>query len=101
MILTSNQLDEITEMAKLNSLTISDIALIVGVSPSLFQSEIALGSTPIAMAYNKGKLLAKAEQSQKLNTLCKQGSSPAQALSIKMQKDTEYYNLLESYGRKE
>lgn len=92
-------LDELTELAKLPSLTPKQIARILGVDEDEMLDALEDKEHVVCIAYDKGQLLAQAEFDKKLIQLANQGSGPAQTLLNKIKKDTEYNKLLEKYGR--
>ncbi len=92
-------LTEVTELAKLPSFTPSMIARIVGIEDDVFLEAINEKEHPLAIAYDKGQLLAITEFDKKVIQLSNQGSGPAQTLQKNIRKDTEYYKLLEKYGK--
>jgi bifunctional DNA-binding transcriptional regulator/antitoxin component of YhaV-PrlF toxin-antitoxin module len=98
MDLNDNTLQEVTDFAVLPSFTPKEIAIALGLNPVEFIELITRGDNPVATAYQKGKLLAKAELDKRLQTLSKQGSGPAQTLEIKMRKETKINKLLDHYG---
>ena len=92
-------LNEITDFAKLPSFTPQMVAQAVGIDFNEFQLALENPESDIAMAFNRGKLLAKAELDKKIAQLSQQGSGPAQSLQISLIRQSEYYRLLEHYGK--
>lgn len=92
-------LDDIEELAKLPSFTPLKIAKALGIEYAVFMEQLEDDESPIAQAYNKGQLLSNAEFDKKVIQLSNQGSGPAQTLQRNMKKESEYYKLLESYGK--
>lgn len=101
MNLTNDEKQELTELAKLPGLSAHDIAIIMGIKPSLFDVEIAKKESDIYMAYFKGRLLTKAELSKKIKQLSDQGSGPAQSLLAKLIKEQDYNEILNLYNENE
>lgn len=99
IILNEKQLKEVEEFAQLESFGLEDICLAVGISYEEGKREFESKEGHFYKAILRGRLLSKAQHAQKIKTLSKQGSSPAQTLALKMQKDREYFELLNSYGR--
>ena len=98
MKLNDEQLKEVTQFAEL-LFTPAEVATVVGVSVPEFISDMEMEEEPSTLAYNKGRLLAKASIRKKLFTLANQGSSQAQSLIIKMEQDSEQQKLRELYDR--
>lgn len=96
---TKEILDEVTEFAKLPQFTPGMIARAVGIPEDEFLEAIEDSENPLAMAYDKGQLLSKAELDKKVIQLSNQGSGPAHSLNYKMRRDTQYYKLLDHYGK--
>jgi len=92
-------LEELTELAKLPSLTPSMIARILGINEADFFEALEDKAHPLSIAYDKGQLMSIAEFDKKVIQLSNQGSGPAQTLLKNIKKDTEYYKLLEKYGK--
>lgn len=92
-------IEQLTELAKLPSLTPSMIARILGLNEADFFDALEDKEHPICIAYDRGQLLALAEFDKKVIQLSQQGSGPAQTLLKNIKKDTEYYKLLEKYGK--
>ena len=98
MNLTEEQKAEITELAKLPSLSAEEIAIIMGFEDIMwFVMQSSLKGSDVYLAYQRGRLMTKAELSKKIKQLSDQGSGPAQTLLAKMIKDQEYKEILNSY----
>jgi len=93
--------NEITELAKIPGLSIADIADILGLKRDLFFAELKNPDSDVSQAYNKGKLLNKAELGKIIKRLSDQGSGPAQALMERMLRKIEVQNLLQEYENAE
>lgn len=91
-------LEELTELAKLPSMTPLMIARILGIDETTFLEAMQDKEHVAAIAYDKGKLIAVAEFDKKVVQLSNQGSGPAQTLQRNIRKETEYYKLLDYYG---
>ena len=99
MNLTEEILNEVTEFAKLPQFTPGMIARAVGIPADEFLEVLENPESALAMAYDKGQLLSKAELDKKVIQLSNQGSGPAHSLNYKMRNDAQYYKLLEHYGK--
>jgi hypothetical protein len=91
-------LQELTDFSKLPSFTSKEVAVALGLDVELFLVEIMNPTSPIAKAFLRGRLLAKAELDKRIQTLSKQGSGPAQTLELKLRRETQINQLLELYG---
>ncbi len=74
---TEKILEEIESLAELQ-FSPREVAIIVGIDPEDYETEVALAVEPHALAYIKGQLKAEAEVRKSIFQLAKQGSSPAQ-----------------------
>lgn len=99
MNLTNEQLNDITEYSKIYGFTFSDVCDALGYDYSKMSIEIQDKNSPIYLAFRKGKLTRKAELENKIHTLSIQGSGPAQALALKIQKEQEFQQLLDFYAK--
>lgn len=95
---TDEILQEVTAFASLPSFTPTMIAIALGLDKESFIRLIEVVDSPAYLAYNKGKLLAKAEFDKRVQLLSKQGSGPAQTLEMKLRREAEVNKLLERYG---
>jgi hypothetical protein len=80
---TDTELKEIEEFASL-LFSPEVIAQVMGVELNDFVESIADISSPAAKAFSRGALMTEVELRRSILRLAKQGSSPAQTLSIKM-----------------
>jgi hypothetical protein len=75
------------------------IARVMGIEEAVFLEALEQKEHPLTIAYDKGQLLALTEFDKKVIQLSNQGSGPAQSLQKNIRKETEYYKLLEHYGK--
>lgn len=95
MNLTEEQKTELTELAKLPGLSAQEIAIIMGIEDFVqFVQECNRPGSDCYFAYQRGRLLTKAELMKKVKQLSDQGSGPAQTLLHSMIKKQEYNELL-------
>jgi len=95
-ILTESEISQIVEFAKKPSFTARNIAIVMEIDVSYFLTQMKDERSQIFLAVLKGRLLAKAEFETNLMKLSAMGSSPAQALEIKLRNDAKIQEMLDS-----
>lgn len=83
MEFTEEDLQEIEEMAAL-LFSPEDIAQVIGIPQNEIVECLINPEHPVSMAFSKGSLQTEVELRRSILKLAKQGSSPAQTLSIKL-----------------
>ena len=92
--LSEDLLLEIQEMASL-FFAPETIAQVIGMEKDRFVELLSDASHPAAQAFNKGSIMSEVELRRSVIKLAKQGSSPAQTLSMKLRDElvTQLINL--------
>lgn len=88
MILSNEQLEEVTEFAQ-SLMTRKEVALILGVNATEFIEAANKPDDPIYQAYMKGYLQTRAAIRKSVVTHASAGSSPAQTLAVSFMEDIE------------
>lgn len=73
MLFSNDLIERIEELASLY-MTVSDIAVIIGVDNNVLREELANGDSPAAKAYLRGKIKSKQELRRQEIQLAKVGS---------------------------
>jgi hypothetical protein len=94
--LTAEEVTQIVEFAKKPSFTAKNIAIVMEIDVKYFQEQMKDESSQIFLAVLKGRLLAKAEFETNLMKLSAMGSSPAQALELKLRNDAKLQEMLDA-----
>lgn len=92
--LSDELLLEIQEMASL-FFSPETIAQVIGIEKDRFVEMLSQASHPVAQAFHKGAIMSEVELRRSVIKLAKQGSSPAQTLSMKLRDEllTDLINL--------
>lgn len=94
--LTDDDYREIVEFAKKPSFTSKNIAVVMEIDYRTFKKEMENEESKIYLSVLKGRLLAKAEFETNLMKLSAMGSSPAQALELKLRNDAKIQEMLDA-----
>ena len=98
MTLSEEQIKLITELAKLRTFTVLQVAISAGIEVDFFREQLLIPDSPIAQTYNAGRLTGDFEFENAVQKLSANGSGPAQSLMHKLSQNRRVLDVIDFYN---